>query len=92
MMTGKAVEYFRALARWTPPHPRVGLIEPVRSFALCTRKYSIIHCLSRIKDGMLMMNGTQNAPPQLLFGGPVLECLDEKNIQSEMNRSPSTFA
>ncbi len=38
------------------------------------------------------MNGTQNAPPQLRFGGPVLLFEDEKNIHSETNRSPRTLA
>src|SRR5690242_5069007 len=51
-----------------------------------------MHCLSRIRDGMLIMKGTQNAPPQLRFGGPVLLCEEEKNMHSETNRSPSTFA
>jgi hypothetical protein len=41
---------------------------------------------------MAIMNGTQNAPPQFLFGGPVELCEDEKNMHSETKRSPSTFA
>jgi hypothetical protein len=91
-ITGKAVEYLSALARWTPPQPVAGLIEPVCLFAFWTREYSVRHCRSRMSDGMLMTNGTQKAPPQLRFGGPVELWVDEKNMQSETKRSPNTFA
>jgi hypothetical protein len=91
-MTGKAVEYFSALARCVPPHPVTELLCPILLFAFLTLKYSIKHCRSRIKYGMLMMNGTQNAPPQFRFGGPVELMPEEKNMHKLTNRSPSTFA
>jgi len=92
MITGNAVEYLSALARWTPPQPVAELMEPVCLLAFWTREYSVRHCRSRMSDGMLMMKGTQNAPPQLRFGGPVELCEDEKNMHNEMKRSPRTFA
>ena len=92
MITGNAVLYLRALARCTPPHPVVRETCPDCALDRCTRKYSVMHWRKRIREGMLIMKGTQNAPPQLRFGGPVLLCPEEKNMHSETNKSPSTLA
>lgn len=86
MITGKADEYFSALARCCPPQPEV---EP--GFLL-TLPYSIKHCLSRIMLGMLITRGTIYAPPHPLSGFAVDETPDEKNMHSDTNKSPSTFA
>lgn len=86
IITGKADEYFRAFARCWPPQPE----DTVGFFR--TLLYSIKHCRSRIRLGMLMMRGTMYAPPQPLSGLPVEDTPDEKNIQIETNRSPRTLA
>jgi len=86
MMTGNAVEYFKALARCWPPHPEVvvGLLR--------TLPYSMRHCRKRIKLGMLMIKGTMYAPPQLRSGLSVDETPGEKNMHPATNQSPKTFA
>lgn len=87
-MTGNALEYFNALAKCWPPHP----VAAVFCGLFLTRMYSIRHCLSRIKLGILMMIGTMYFPPHPLSGLSVEDFPEERNMHSETNRSPSTFA
>lgn len=87
MMTGKAVEYFRALARCCPPQPEEADFGP-----FLTREYSIKHWRRRIMLGTLIIRGTMIWPPQLLSGLFVEEVLKERNMHAEMKRSPKTFA
>ncbi len=54
--------------------------------------YSIRHCRNRIKLGILMIIGTVYFPPQPLSGLSVEDFSDERNMHSETNRSPRTFA
>lgn len=87
MMTGKAVEYFSALARCCPPQPEEADFEP-----FLTREYSIRHWRSRIMLGILIIRGTIICPPQFLSGLFVEEVSKERNMHTEMKRSPKTFA
>ena len=86
MMTGKAEEYFNALARCCPPQPEL----EVGCFR--TLWYSMRHCRSRIKLGMLIMRGTMYAPPQLRSGLSVEDTPGETNMHVDTNRSPRTLA
>ncbi len=86
MTTGKALEYFRALARCCPPQPVDADFGP-----LLTLENSIRHCRRRIKLGMLMIKGTTYFPPQFLSGLSVEEVPMVKNMHADTNRSPSTL-
>ena len=85
-MTGNAEQYFAAFARCWPPHPLDG-----DGFAR-TRKYSIMHCRKRIRDGMAMMSGTKYCPPQPLSGREVADPLCWKYMHIDTNRSAMIFA
>ena len=85
MMTGNAEQYFAAFARCCPPHPL-----DIVGFAR-TRKYSIIHCLNRIMDGIAMMMGTKYCPPHPLSGRPVADPLCWKYMQIATNKSAMIF-
>lgn len=87
MMTGKAVEYFSALARCCPPQPEAADFGP-----FLTREYSIRHWRSRIMLGILIIRGTITCPPQFLSGLFVEEVPKERNMHAEMKISPKTFA
>ena len=88
MMTGNALEYFRALARCCPPHP----VDDTFCVLFLTRKYSIRHCLNRIMLGILMTKGTIYWPPQPLSGLLVDDTPVLKNMQTEIKKSPRTLA
>ena len=107
MMTGKALEYFRAFARCclhdlVSPDPALlhqhsfaHPPQPVLAFLLglfLTLEYSIKHCLSRIMLGMLIMNGTKYAPPQFRSGLSVEEMPGDRNMHPDTNKSPRTLA
>lgn len=88
MITGKALEYLRALARCCPPQPDV----PDFCGLFLTLENSIKHCRNRIMLGMLIISGTIYWPPQLRSGLSVDEEPEEINIQRETKRSPRTLA
>lgn len=87
MITGNALEYFKAFAKCWPPHP----VPAVFCGLSLTRLYSIKHCLSRIMLGMLMIMGTIYCPPHPLSGLSVEDFPDERNMHNETKRSPSTL-
>lgn len=88
MMTGNALEYFNAFAKCWPPHP----VDAVFCGILLTRMYSIRHCLNRMILGMLMIMGTMYFPPHPLSGLSVEDLPEDRNMHSETNKSPKTFA
>lgn len=87
MITGKALEYFSALARCCPPQPVDADFGPP-----LTLENSIRHCRKRIKLGMLIIRGTTYFPPQFRSGLSVEEVPIVKNMHADTNRSPSTLA
>ena len=86
MITGKALEYLRALARCCPPQPVDADFGARRA-----RENSIRHCRKRIKLGMLMIRGTMYFPPQFRSGLSVDDVPIVKNMHAETNRSPRTL-
>ena len=90
MMTGRALEYFRAFARCCPPHP-VELEPPGCCLSFLTLENSIKHCLRRIKLGILIMIGTRYVPPQARSGLSVDEYLLDTSMQPDTKRSPKTL-
>ena len=87
-MTGKALEYFKALARCCPPQPD----DADGCSKSRTLEYSIKHCRNRIMLGIEMIKGMMYCPPQFRSGLSVEETPVERNMQTEMKRSPSTLA
>ncbi len=86
MTTGKALEYFRALARCWPPQPVEADFGP-----RLTLENSVRHCRKRIMLGMLMIRGTMYFPPQFRSGLSVEEIPIVKNMHADTNRSPRTL-
>lgn len=65
---------------------------PFRALIARTRKYSIKHCRSRMRDGIAMIIGTRYWPPHPLSGLLVAEPSARKNMHRETNRSAIIFA